>query len=209
MQPILHPNNQLTSERVFNAAAQQGTPQYHRDASEICTSAGAHDLCNAINCDLCAARALELSGGEFGDQRYPLLSHQLISEAPVHSGYYDDFLIQPNAFHVGNNQSDLNTPPYLGQETFDTNRQSNNPFGPSIASCQSDQAIPWPSSEPFPIFHRAPDWNNSTSSHLTDNSAHSSVVVRQVNPMPFSGLSHHSPPSSWLIPPEPDRKSVV
>ena len=196
MQPILHNSDQSTSERVFDAVAQQGTPQYHRDASEICTSADVHDWCNAIDCDLSAARALALCSGEFGDLRYPFLSHQLISEAPVHSGHCDDLL----AFH---NQGDLNTPRYLGQETFDTNGQNNTLFGPSIASGQSDQAIT--SSQPFPIFHRAPDWNNSTSSHLTDNSVHSLVVARQMNPMPFSGLSHHSPSSSWLFPQEPSR----
>ena len=203
MQPIPYPNDQSTSERVFDLVAQQRTPQHHRDTPEICTSAGVHDWCNAINCDLCAARASAPSSGEIGDLRYPFLSHQLISEALVHSGHCDDLLIPPSAFHVGNNQGDLNTPRYLGQETFDTNKQNNTIFRPSIASGQSDQAIP--SSELFPIFHRASDWSNSMSSHLTDYSAHSLVVARQVNLMPFSGLSYHSPPSSWLIPQEPSR----
>ena len=197
----MHNNDQSTSEQVFGAVVQQGTPQYHQDP-ETCTSAGVHDWCNAINCGLCAARALALSSGEFGDLRYSFLSHHLISEAPVRSGYCDDLLIQPNAFHVGNNQGDLNTPGYLRQQTFDTNKQNNSPFGPSIISDQSDQTIP--SSELFPILHRASNWNNSTLSCSTDqHSAHSSIVIRQGNPVPFSGLSYHSPSSSWPFPQEP------
>ena len=204
MQPILHNKDESTSERVLDATAQQGTPLYHRDAPEICTSADVHDWCDAISCDLCAARALALSSGEFGDPRYPSLSHHLISEAPVRSGYCDDLLIQPNAFHVGNNPGDLITRPYLGQQIFDTIRQDNAPFGPSIVSGQSDQAIP--SSELFPILHRASDWNNPTSSRLIDqHSAHPSIVMRQGNPIPFSGLSCHSHPSSRLFPQEPSR----
>ena len=152
---------------MFDAV--QGTPQYHRDPPEVGTSASVHDWCNAINCDLCAARALA------------------------------------HAFHVGNIQGDLNTPRYLGQQTFDTNRQNNTLFGPSIAYDQSDQTIP--GSELFPIFHRASDWSNSTSSHLTDqHSAHSSIVIRQGDPIPpISGSSHHPPLSSWLFPQEPPR----
>ena len=201
MQSILHNKDQSTSEQVFDAVAQQDTLRY-RDAPEICTSAGVHDWCNSINCDLCAARALALSSGEFGHARYPFLSHQLISEAPVHSGHCDDLLIQPNAFQVGNNGGDLNTPRYLGQRIFDTNRQNNIPLGPSIISDQSDQAIP--SSELFPVSHQVSDWNNSTLSHLTDQySAHSSIVIRQGNSIPFSG--HHSSPSSWPFPQEPSR----
>ena len=204
MQPILHNNDQSTSERVFDAVAQQGTPRYHRDAPEICTSTDVHDWCDVINCDLCAARALALSSGEFGDLGYTFPSHQLISEAPTNSGHCDDPLIQPNAFHVGNIQGDLNTPRYLGQQTFDTNGQDNTLFGPSIASGQSDQAIP--SSEPFPILHRASDWNNPTSSRLIDqHSAHPSIVMRQGNPIPLSGLSYYSHPYSRLFPQEPPR----
>ena len=97
----------------------------------------------------------------------------------------------------------MDTLPYLAQQNFDTDRQQNTPFGLSITSDQSDQAI---RSELSPIFHQTPYWNNSTFAPLIDHHpVHSSVVTRQGDPIPFSSLSHHSFPSSQLFPQEPSR----